>query len=217
MADVLPMLQAHGAKAWDALAHEHVSYGDFASNRRALGSAPAGEAAPSEIYLVADISRLEAAVAAYGKCDPGQYTAGSFAAYTEAVEKGKELLTRKKPMQSEVDAAVSAIQTTMDGLVECQSSLISATFKRSRVNGGRAALLTVNVGDDMPVDHLELFDNNGTPVEILRCTSCDKGAITVVFAVPEETGIFTYTVYAVLTDGSRSEDFLQAALEVKGK
>lgn len=215
MADVLPMLRAHGAKAWDALAHESVTYADYAANRTKLGSAPAGEIAAPEIYLVADTSKLEAAVAAYGEFDPRQYTAGSFGAYTEAVEAGKAVLAREKPLQADVDAAAAAIQTARDGLVEFRNCLISAVFKSTRVKAGRAAILTVNVSDDVSVDHLELFDSNGDEVRILRCARNSDGSITVTFTAPEHTGTCTYTVYAVLADGSRAEDLLRVALKVK--
>ena len=111
---VLPLMRANGAKAWDALAHETVSYSTFASNLDKIGNAPSGTAG-AEIWIMPDFTALESAVAAYETVDAALYTEESYAAYTTAVEAGSVLLTAK-PTQDEVDAATAAIEEAYEAL-----------------------------------------------------------------------------------------------------
>lgn len=108
MEKTLPLIRANAAKAWDALAHQTVSYSKFASNLSKTGDAP-DDAADAEIWNVPDFTALEAAVTACEAVDSTLYTEDSYAAYAEAVEAGAALLTAK-PTQDEVDAAVAAIE-----------------------------------------------------------------------------------------------------------
>ncbi len=133
MADVLPMLRAHGAKAWDAKANEEVSYSVFANNQETLGAAPLGNTAVGEIYEVADCSALQAAINEYASFSAADYTADSFAAYEAAVTAGKDVLNSKKPLQSAVDAAAEAIETAKSALVEkpeVDLSMLTASLEK---------------------------------------------------------------------------------------
>lgn len=115
--DILPLVKSHAAKAWDALIHETVDYTSFAASMAAVGDAPSDNEGGA-IYIVADLSELEAAVAAADSVDGSPYTADSYAAYVSAVNAGKALLNADKPAQDDVDAAVDAIAAAYAELTE---------------------------------------------------------------------------------------------------
>ena len=116
MSDVLPLIRAHGAKAWDAKENTQISYSVFSSHLNKLGDAPQGTVNAADIYIVADLSVLRAAVSEYASYYADDYTAESFAVYTAAVAAGEEVLNSLKPLQSDVDAAVKAIQNAKASL-----------------------------------------------------------------------------------------------------
>jgi len=119
MDDVDEMLRAHGAKAWKYDTNKSVNFINEAmtySTFKKIGVAPTITTGP-EIYQVADLTELAAAVENYNNVDGSVYTADSYAAYTSAVEAGKALLAADKPLQADVDAAVAAIVTASENLV----------------------------------------------------------------------------------------------------
>lgn len=116
MTGVLPLLRAHGAKAWNPKANSSVSWSAFNSNWSKYGNAPAGTAAVPAIYHVADRTELEALVTEYASYDAAIYNAATFAAYTAAVNAAMDLLATAKPPQADLDAAADALIVARDGL-----------------------------------------------------------------------------------------------------
>jgi N-acetyl-beta-hexosaminidase len=117
MSDVLPLIRANAAKSWDVDVNKTVSYSSHTANWKKMGSAPAGTTAAPDVYVKADLTELEAAVAESADVDGSLYTTASYAAYTAAVNGGKALLATKKPEQADVDAAVAAIEEAKAALV----------------------------------------------------------------------------------------------------
>lgn len=109
LAELFPRIHAHGAKAWDSTANSSVNWSTFTSNWNKIGDAPAGTSADTEIYVVADLTALQAAVAQYSTTDLTYRTQATADAYTAAVQAGQAILNKQKPSQDEVDAAVQTI------------------------------------------------------------------------------------------------------------
>lgn len=116
MSDLLPMIRANAAKSWDVDVNDSMDYDAFVANWNKLGSAPEGTVEAPDVYTGADLTALEAAVAAFEAYNASDYTAESYAAYEAAVQVGKALLLSNKPLQTEVDAAVEAIEAAKENL-----------------------------------------------------------------------------------------------------
>ena len=114
MNDIVPMLRSAGAKAWNKDAD---NYSSFTAQWYTFGAAPAGEAEVGDIYAVADVAALEAAVKEYETFNAAGYTAQSAKAYADAVAAGEALLAADKPTQEAVNAAVKAIADAKAALV----------------------------------------------------------------------------------------------------
>ena len=109
MENIVPMFHSAGAKAWNKDADNTASYSSFTAQWNTFGAAPAGEAEVGDIYAVADVAALEAAVKEYETFNAAGYTAESAKAYADAVAAGEALLAADKPTQEAVNAAVKAI------------------------------------------------------------------------------------------------------------
>lgn len=110
LAETLPMLRASGAKAWDADMQKTVSYTTFTSTLNKIGGVPSGNlTAVGDVYIIPDVTALQAAVNGYDGFDASPYTDETAAAYAAAVEEGRQLLASSKPTQSQADAATQAI------------------------------------------------------------------------------------------------------------
>ena len=292
MSDVLPLIRANAAKSWDVDVNKTVSYNSYTANWNKMGSAPAGTTAAPDVYVKADLTELEAAVAESADVDGSLYTTASYAAYTAAINASQTLLATEKPEQADVDAAVAAIeeakaalvlkptadtsaleaaiaeyedvdytlytgesfvpytvavaegkallasegftqdqlnaafariQATKDNLaliedgVEC---IISGTARSKRVNVGKTAVLTVGVYKTVETIGVRVFDENGneiTPSATSTNTKkSDRNTHTFNFKpTAEDCGTHTYTVYAVLADGTLSADSIQFTFEIR--
>ncbi len=148
MEEVLPMLRAHGAKAWDATCNKKVSYSDFVAAQDVVGK----YALKSVIdkYDAADIS--------------GIYTEETFNAYKEAVDAGKAIFEDVNADQNAVNAAVAAIEKARNAL-EYRADychIESASFQTTRVRiGGKAVLKVVVSGTP---EKFTLKDENGNAI-----------------------------------------------------
>ena len=81
MSDVLPLIRAHGAKAWDALENENIPYATFTANLVTLGNAPAGTIEAGEVTVIpqTDKAALEAVIAQFEEVNVLDYTTESYA------------------------------------------------------------------------------------------------------------------------------------------
>lgn len=140
MAELIPRIHAHGCKVWNPVTSNSDSYATFTSKWTTLGTAPTGNAADTEIYIVPDMSALQAAITAYANTDLTYRTQATIDAYTAAVEAGRGVLNSSKPGQAEVDAATEAIQqayaalaypnpTTLQAAVDEHDSMDQSVYK----------------------------------------------------------------------------------------
>lgn len=185
---------------------------------KAIADAKAGLAEKPKV----DITALNAAIADYEKANSAQYTADSFAAYTAAVNAGKNLLNSGAYTQADVDAALAAINTAKAALepngegVEC---IIGGSAQSKRVYANRTATLTVNTDKNVDTVGLRVVDENGKVIDATRYTLNTKQKSrdihTFIFKVTAaDRGTHTYTIYVVLADGTRSADFIQVTITV---
>lgn len=293
MSDVLPLIRANAAKSWDVDVNKTVSYATYTANWNKMGSAPAGTTAAPDVYVKADLTELEAAVAESADVDGSLYTTDSYAPYTAAINAGQTLLATKKPEQADVDAAVAAIEeakaalvlkpvvdtTALDAAIAAYEQADRALYTAesfnaysSAVNAGRnllalesctqdqldaaladiqaavAALvlveddavkcilggssrsfrvyvnkvanLTISTDKTVETIGLKVYDDTGKEIPytryVLNTKLTARDVHTFIFKVTaEDLGIRTYTVYAVLADGTVSADFIQFNIEVR--
>lgn len=228
MTNVLPMIRAHGAKAWDANANEALAYTTFSTNLTKIGAAPAGDVSKAgDISVITDVDTadLEAEIAEYGATDQLLYTEESFGAYTYAVKAAQELLDSGTYTQEDVDASLDNIRTAKEKLRKCETisdveCFISGSFKVSKVTVGKVATLNMSAYKGLDIVDFEIYSDLGTRMTITRSmqntTKSDRDNYGLMFRPSaEERGERTYTVYAVLPDGTRSADCLILPLTVK--
>ncbi|MBQ7415962.1 MAG: family 20 glycosylhydrolase [Oscillospiraceae bacterium] len=122
--ELFPRIHAHGAKVWNPITSNSDSYAAFTANWTTLGAAPTGTAADGEIYVVADLTALQAAIATYSTTDLTYRTQATADAYTAAVEAGQAILNQTKPGQEDVDAATAAINAAYAALDYPDPSLL---------------------------------------------------------------------------------------------
>ncbi len=172
MTDLLPLIRANAAKSWDTEANEKVAFDVYTENWTALGSAPAGIVAAGDIYAVADLTELQAAVEAYGSVDSTMYTSASFADYTSAVEAGKALLAADKPDQADVDSAVAAIHAAKDNLQ--QKPTTDTSPLQNLVNTCRSTY----IAEHYTVGSFEAYENAlNAAIALLESNNADETAI----------------------------------------
>lgn len=170
-----------------------------------------------------DTSALEAAVAEYEQADRSLYTGETFIPYTVAVAEGQALLADDTATQAQLDAAVTAIEAAKAALeliedgVEC---ILGGSAKSSRVYVNKVATLTVSTDKSVATIGLVVVDENGNEIEatryVLNTKITQRDVHTFIFTVTAaDRGTHTYTVYAVLADGTLSADYIQATIEVR--
>lgn len=224
LVDLLPLIRANAAKSWDAEANNTVSYETYCANWDKIGSAPAGTVEAPKVSTTVDASALNAAIAAYEQADISLYTGDSFTAYAAAVSAARELLAAGALSQDDVDAALADIQSALNGLLllgdNAVSCILGGGVKSSRVYVNKVATLTVSTDKSVTTEALYVVDENGKVIEatryVLNTKNTNRDIHTFIFTVTaEDRGTHTYTVYAVLEDGSLSADFIQVTIEVR--
>jgi hypothetical protein len=110
MDELVPMIQAHGAKAWDCTANSTATWSVFTSRWNTLGAAPAGTSADTEVYEVPDRTALQTLLAEAATMDLTYRTQATADAYQAAVAAGRTVMDTLKPTQAQVDAAAQAIR-----------------------------------------------------------------------------------------------------------
>lgn len=115
---ILPLLRMNGAKAWDADLNDTISYSLIQQRLLKIGNVPSNLPFAPEVkqYVKPDMTVLQAAIEEYEATDAKLYTESSFADYTAAVQRGRGVISAKKPVQADVDAAVSAIESAKSAL-----------------------------------------------------------------------------------------------------
>ena len=178
-----------------------------------------------ELVPVVDTADLEAAIAEFGDMDESLYTEESFDMYAAAVQSAQELLNSGVYTQEQIDSALAAIQTQKDSLRELDSvgetvCFISGSFKSSKVNAGKVATINMSVIKGTDIAGFEVYNDLGTATEIIRSDSnskqSDRDNYMLMFSPTKELkGNRTYTVYAVLGDGTRSSDCLTLTVTIR--
>lgn len=171
-----------------------------------------------------DTSELLVAIETYEMTDKNLYTAESFASYTKAVEDAKELLNGSVYDQADVDAALADIKTAAANLRRIEdvsevNCFIQGAFKTSKVNVGKIATLSVSVYKDVEVRNFEIYNDQGKLIEIIKSTTntrnTDRDMYFLMFSpTAEEKGQRTYTIYAILANGTRSADSMTFSLKI---
>lgn len=233
MTDVIPLIRAHGAKAWDALENESVTYETFTANTTLMGDAPLGTVEAGDVTVIqnADKTLLEAAIAQFATVNAVDYTAASYEAYRAAVNAGEVVAADKTATQEVVDVAVAAINAAyqelafVDGISDT-GWFVQGAFKSSKVYVGKVATLSVSTIKNSGVASLLVYNENG----LLRNTANEGDFVrynvntrnaardihTMIFtALESEVGEQTYRVYAVFEDGTRSSSYEEFTITVK--
>ncbi len=111
MKELLPLVQAHAAKAWDAECNKTVSYTKYTTWQNAVGSAPSNLPAAPDIqeFKPLDLTGLNNALEEYQAMDASIYTEESYAAYSNAVMDARALAEAGDCDQDALDAAVAKI------------------------------------------------------------------------------------------------------------
>ncbi|MBQ9082676.1 MAG: family 20 glycosylhydrolase [Clostridia bacterium] len=179
-----------------------------------------------ELKPVADTTALEAAIAEYETVDAALYTAESYEAYTKAIDSAKALLESGVYTQDEVDAAKQNIDAWKTNLREVETvseveCFISGSFRTSKVYVGKLATMNISTIKGRDIKGFEIYNEAGTIIDVVRQTvntrKSDRDNWTIIMRPTEaEAGDEpqTYTVYAVLGDGSRSADCLEMSILV---
>ncbi len=144
MSDVLPLLRAHGAKAWDAEANKSTSYSNFQIYLNAIGNCTEPEYTAPDVV---DLTALEAAVKEISDMSSEDFTADSWNNYKNAVDAGETALKSHTGDQAYVDAAVAAITDAKNALAP---NGLSVSFKTTRVRSGGIAVLRIVTAEDDP-------------------------------------------------------------------
>lgn len=171
----------------------------------------------------ADISALNAAISVYEQTDAGLYSAGSYAAYTGAVMAARDLLETGAYTQEDVDSALAALANAREALlgagegVEC---ILAGSAQSSCVSVNRVATFTISTEKNVETAGVRVFDENGREITPTRCAlntrNTKRDIHTFIFKVTAaDRGTRTYTVYAVLADGTLSADAVQITIQVR--
>lgn len=120
MEGLLPLVQAHAAKAWDAECNKTVSYTKYTAWQKAVGSAPSNLPAAPDIkeFIRLDLTALNNALEEYRAMDSSAYTEESYAAYSNAVMDARALAEANECSQETLDAAVAKIDDMKANLRE---------------------------------------------------------------------------------------------------
>ena len=127
LAELFPRIHAHGAKVWNPITSNSDSFATFTSKWNTMGASPVGTAADTEIYVVADLTALQSAIAQASTTDLTYRTQLTAGAYTAAVLAGQAILDKLKPTQTEVDAAVQTINNAYAALAYPDPASLQAT------------------------------------------------------------------------------------------
>ncbi|MBO5511330.1 MAG: family 20 glycosylhydrolase [Clostridia bacterium] len=125
MEDVLPMIRATGAKAWDSTKNARVSYTDFFADWNRIGETVDVNLAAINSFIP-DPAALRAAVRDSATVDVTAYGEISYGIYMTAVREGQAVLDRGAVSQAEIDQAVLAIQNAKAALTTDKGALEAA-------------------------------------------------------------------------------------------
>ena len=230
MTDLIPLIRANGAKAWDAQRNTTVSYETYCANNEKMGNAPSDLPAAPDVVEVEklDLTAYKEAVADFDSTDSSLYTPDSYAAYADAVKSAKTLAESDACTQEALDEAVANILKKKQELVDAEPEssepdtsepepsepepsepetsdpgliLQSASVK---LLNGKYVILTAYLQDD--TRSIEVCDLQGNPVSLLGFSPAEsEDAVTVLFA-SSGSGIRTYQVFAIDKDQNRSKE-----------
>jgi N-acetyl-beta-hexosaminidase len=213
IAESLPLIRAHAAKAWQYDCNSGVSYSQYTARWNAVGSAPADYTLlPSVPECMLDLNDLNAAVAQFNQCVSAAYTAESYAVYERAVADAQSLAQAPLTTQAELDAAVAAIEKARTNLRSADSItekqvIISATTRSEYVLQGQT--VTISFVTTEKISGILIYDDLGYCVQPeIYCadTSTDDNQIMVVQFVEMNAGQRTYQLTAIDMDGKETSD-----------
>lgn len=225
MTDLIPLIRANGAKAWDAQCNTTVSYQTYCANNEKMGNAPSNLPAAPDVVEVKklDLTAYKEAVAAFDSTDSSLYTPDSYAAYADAVKSAKTLVESDACTQEALDEAVANILKKQQELVDAEPEssepdtsepepsepessdpeliLQSASIK---LLNGKYVMLTAYLLED--TRSIEVCDLQGNPISLLGFSPAeDEDTVTVLFA-SSGSGIRTYQFFAIDKDQNRSKE-----------
>ena len=132
MENILPMVRAIGAKAWDSAQNSRVSYKDFSAEWNRIG-----ETVAIDLTAISDFipnpTDLRAAVKDSATVNPNDYGEISYGAYMDAVRAGQAILDRGAVSQAEINQAVLAIQNAKAALTTDTSALEAAIAESASI------------------------------------------------------------------------------------
>lgn len=210
MSELLPLIRAHGTKAWDIDCNKTVSYNNYTARLEKLGNAPSKLPKASDIteYIKLDLTAYNQAIAEFNAIDASKYTQASFDAYSNAVEAAKAIAQSGKSTQAELDAAVATVQEKKLLLapVRADSRILAVQPASSRFINSERVILTVLVRSD--VSGIEIYDSLGRQVSLtafsmVSNTDSDTQTATVQFSKVKVLKN-TYRVYTIDKEGNRS-------------
>ena len=213
IAESLPLIRAHAAKAWQYNCNSSVSYSKYTAKWTAVGSAPVDYTLlPSVPECMLDLNELNAALTRFDQCVSANYTAESYAVYERAVADAQSLAQAPLTTQAELDAAVAAIEDARTNLRSIDSItdkqvIISATTRSEYVLQGQT--VTISFVTTEKISGILIYDDLGHCVQPeIYCadTSTDDHQIMVVQFVETNVGQRTYQLTAIDMDGRETSD-----------
>lgn len=230
MTDLIPLIRANAAKAWDAQCNATVSYKTHCANNEKMGNAPYNLPAAPDVTEVRklDLTAYEKAIAAFDSTDSSLYTADSYAAYADAVRSAKNLVESDACTQEALDEAVANILKMEQALVaadpepsepepsepkpsepepsEPETSDPGLILQSASVKllNKKYVMLTAYLLED--TQSIEVYDMQGNPVSLLGFSPAEGDeAVTVLFA-SSGSGIRTYQVFAIDKNQNRAKE-----------
>lgn len=202
--DLIPLIRAHGAKAWDSRCNETVTYETHCANGKKIGDAPKDLPAAPDVRPVQqlDLTALQEVVAAFEATDPALYTEASYTAYAGAVAKALALAESDECTQAMLDAAVAEIQAKAAQLEvpipEVPVPALTLRTETLRALHGKYVTLTAQLEEGAA--RIEICNAAGKPVTLTAYDDAGNGSVTAQFKA-SGSGIRTYQAYALDADG----------------
>jgi N-acetyl-beta-hexosaminidase len=209
----LPLIRAHAAKAWQYDCNSNVSYTQYTSKLQTIGSAPADYSQlPSAPECMLDLDCLDVAVSQYNQCVSADYTAESYAVYARAVADAQSLAKDLLTTQSELDAAVTAIEIARSNLypvgdVVDKQVIVSAATRSETVLRGQT--VTISFITTEKISAVYIYDDLGyfvQPKLYFADASTDCNQIIAVQFVEKHAGQRTYRISVFDVDGKLTSD-----------
>lgn len=210
--ELIPLIHAHAAKAWDIVCNETVSYSTYSARLKKLGNAPSDlpKAPDVTVHSELNLAAYNLAIETFNNIDAARYTQESYGAYSNAVQAAKAIVESGKGTQTELDTAVTLIQEKLL-LLTPESRILAVQPASSRFINAKRVTLTVLLCSD--AYGIEIYGSMGqqvplTAISMIKNSDSDTQTATVQFS-KSNTLKGSYRVYTIDKEGNRSAGSVQ--------